>query len=81
MPRDGAITFGDLAGKLDVLAVACEKCGRAGRYAMRRLVKERGRDAKLIDWRDEVTAGWPRRVAQNYGDQCGARCPDLLKVM
>ena len=29
MPRDGAIIFGDLDGKLDVLAVACDKCGRA----------------------------------------------------
>jgi hypothetical protein len=31
MPRDGAIIFGDLIGKLDVLVVACEKCGRSGR--------------------------------------------------
>ena len=28
MPRDGAIIFSDLEGKLDVLRVACEKCGR-----------------------------------------------------
>jgi hypothetical protein len=27
LPRDGAITFGDLVGKLDVLHVACDKCG------------------------------------------------------
>ena len=27
MPRDGAIIFGDLVGKLDVLHVACDKCG------------------------------------------------------
>jgi hypothetical protein len=32
MPRDGAIIFGDLIGKLDVLNVACDKCERAGRY-------------------------------------------------
>jgi hypothetical protein len=30
MPRDGAIIFGDLIGKLDVLHVACDKCGRKG---------------------------------------------------
>jgi hypothetical protein len=35
MPRDGAIIFGDLVGKLDVLEVACEKCGRRGRYPVR----------------------------------------------
>jgi hypothetical protein len=30
MPRDGAIIFGDLIGKLDVLRIECTKCGRAG---------------------------------------------------
>jgi hypothetical protein len=28
MPRDGAIIFGDLISKLDVLRVECPKCGR-----------------------------------------------------
>jgi hypothetical protein len=27
MPRDGAIIFSDLIGKLDVLRVACDKLG------------------------------------------------------
>jgi len=27
MPRDGAIIFGDLIGKLDVLRFECPKCG------------------------------------------------------
>lgn len=31
MSRDDAISFGDLLGKLDVLQVACDKCGRKGR--------------------------------------------------
>jgi hypothetical protein len=30
MPRDGAIIFADLIGKLDLLRVACDKCGKAG---------------------------------------------------
>jgi hypothetical protein len=33
MPRDGAIIFSDLIGKLEVLQVACEKCERDGRFA------------------------------------------------
>jgi hypothetical protein len=37
MPRDGAIIFRDLVGKLDVLNVECEKCGRRGRYHLHRL--------------------------------------------
>ena len=28
MPRDGAIIFGDLLDTLDLLQVACDKCGR-----------------------------------------------------
>jgi hypothetical protein len=50
MPRDGAIIFGDLDGKLDMLRVTCDKCGRDGCYGLRRLIEKRGRDAKLLDW-------------------------------
>jgi hypothetical protein len=42
MPRDGAIIFSDLIGKLDVLRVACAKCTRSGRYQVQRLIEERG---------------------------------------
>jgi hypothetical protein len=81
MPRDGAIIFGDLIDKLDVLNVACKKCGRKGRYAVARLIEQRGRDAKVIDWRDEITADCPKKQAGNMSDQCAAQCPDLPKVM
>ena len=48
MPRDGAIIFGDLIGKLDALEVACDKCGRKGRYPVARLIEQRGGDAKAL---------------------------------
>jgi hypothetical protein len=32
MPRDGAITFRDIVGKLAVLRITCDKCGRSGQY-------------------------------------------------
>ena len=66
MPRDGAITFSDLIGKLDMLRVSCEKCGR---------------DAKLVDWLDELTADCPKKTAGSMSDRCGARCQDLAKVL
>jgi hypothetical protein len=81
MPRDGAIIFGDLIGKLDVLAVACDKCGRAGRYPLKRLIDDRGRNATVVDWPDELTADCPKRVRVNWSDRCGAKCPDLPKVL
>jgi hypothetical protein len=81
MPRDGAITFGDLAGRLDRLNVACDKCGRRGRYALARMIEQRGRDGKLVDLLAEVTADCPKKQADNMGDQCAARFPDLARVM
>lgn len=43
MPGDGAIILSDLIGKLDVLRVACEKCGRDGSYQLNGLIETRGR--------------------------------------
>jgi hypothetical protein len=57
MPRDGAIIFADLIGKLDVLYVYCPKCNRTGRYRVQHLIEKRGPNAKVIDWLDELTAG------------------------
>jgi hypothetical protein len=34
MPRDGAIIFRDIVGKLDVITVECDKCGRAIRLTV-----------------------------------------------
>ena len=69
------------AGKLGVLNVECDKCGRRGRYMLARLVARYGIDAKLFDWSDEITADCPRKQAKNFNDQCSARCPDLPKVV
>jgi hypothetical protein len=32
-----------------VLRVECPKCSRTGRYALRRLIEQRGRDGTIID--------------------------------
>jgi hypothetical protein len=57
MPRDGAIILSDLIGELDVLRVACDNCGRAGCYRLNHLIENRVRDAKLVDWLDEIAVG------------------------
>jgi hypothetical protein len=66
MPRDGAIVFGDLIGKLDMLRVVCDKCGRDGCYGLSRLIEGRGRDAKLVDWLDEITADSAKKRRWQY---------------
>ena len=78
MPRDGAIIFRDLVGKLEVLNIECDKCRRRGRYRLDRLIERYGVDSKLFD--REPEADCPRKQAGNLNDQCGARCPDLPKV-
>lgn len=80
-PATAQSFFSDLIGKLDMLNVACEKCGRAGRYRLNHLIEKRGRDAKIVDWLDEITADCPKKAARNWGDQCAARCPDLAAVL
>jgi len=44
MPRDGAIILGDPIAKLEILRVACDKCGRKGHYPVTCLIEQRGRD-------------------------------------
>jgi hypothetical protein len=81
VPRDGAIIFADLIGRLDVVYVHCDKCGRAGRYRLQHLIDDRGRDARVIDWLDEITADCPKKRTHDWNDQCAARCPDLPRVL
>jgi hypothetical protein len=45
------------------------------------LIERYGIDAKLFDWSDEITADCPRKIAKNMYDACGAKCPDLSKVV
>ena len=32
------------------------------------------------DWLDELTAEYPKKIARNMSDPCGAKCPQLPKV-
>ena len=36
--------------------VACDKCRRKGRYALARLIEQRTRYGKVIDWLAEITS-------------------------
>ena len=39
-----------------------------GCYGLHRLIEKRGRDAKLIDWLDELTVECPKKLAHNMND-------------
>jgi hypothetical protein len=81
MPRAGQVIFSDIADKLDMLRVECPRCGRAGRYAVARLIRERGRDAGLHEFLTELTADCPRRRSVDIYARCGAQMPDLPRVV
>jgi hypothetical protein len=81
MPREGAITFRDIVGKLAILRIECDKCGRSGQYRVDRLIARYGVDGKLFEWSDAITADCPRKQVGNLNDICGAKCPDLPKVV
>ena len=80
MPRDGSLTPHDLVGKLDVLCFECPKGSRTGRHALLRLIQQRGRDVRILDWLDVLPRDCPRKRGACVSDQCHARCPDLPKT-
>jgi hypothetical protein len=64
MPREGAIIFSDLIGKLDLIRVACDKCGRDGCYGLKRLIE---RPRPSVCWRPfRVTTAFPECALANY---------------
>jgi hypothetical protein len=64
MPCEGATIFRELIGKLDVLNIECDKCGRRGWYHLFRLIERYGIDAKLFECLDEITADCPGKQAK-----------------
>ena len=80
MPRDGSVTFGDLISQLDHLEIVCSKCVWLGRYSVRGLALQHGRDAKISDWIALMTKDCPRNISPVPSDPCGAHCPALSKI-
>ena len=70
MPRDGAIILTDLQAPF--LHLVCEPCGRRGRYAVARLIAERG-DAKLTDLLSALANCSKGTNSASIYDRCKAR--------
>jgi hypothetical protein len=80
MSNSGAVTFGDLAGKLVMLDVACSKCDRRGRLSVAKLIAEHGADMRLPDLREVLAGDCPRLRATSYSDRCAVHYPQLAAV-
>ena len=80
MSRD-YVAFSDIEGKMDVLRVECTRCGRKGRYRVRRLIEQHGRDGSMLRWREQLSADCPKHRAPRLHERCDVLCPDLPKVL
>jgi hypothetical protein len=75
------LTFGDLAGKLDVLRIECTRCPRKGRYSVARLIAQHGRPGNMTMWVSNLKGDYPKRDAPQLHERCDLICPDLPKVL
>jgi hypothetical protein len=75
------LIFGDIEGKLDVLRVERTKCGRKGRYSIRKLIEKYGRKANMMKWKGQLNGDCPKRDAPQLHNRSDLICPDLPKVL
>ena len=80
MSNSGAVTFGDLAGKLVMLDVACSKCDRRGRLSVAKLIAEHGAEMRLPDLREILAGDCPWLRAASFNDRCAVYYPQLLSM-
>ncbi len=79
MKRIGAVTLGDISGPLLMLRVECDKCSRAGRYKVAKLIAEHGADFPLPELLVHLSRDCLKRADASIAqlDRCGAMMPDL----
>jgi hypothetical protein len=76
VPRDGALTLGDLESRLEHIELASPKCDRLSRYSLKGLSLARARrQAHRMDRGDDARLSAPGLARAR---QCGAaHCPEL----
>ncbi len=78
MSAGGAVTLGDLVGRLDRLEVRCRRCPRHGWFRLARLIADHGADRRLPDLAVRLAAGCPRATAPDPAERCFVYYPQLL---
>jgi len=77
MESSGSITLGEVAERTAILAVACSRCERAGRYNLDMLISRHGTDFGIPDLLAGLSDDCPRRKSITAYDRCGVHCPEL----
>lgn len=78
----GYVTLSEIAARLPMLRVRCDRCGREGKYRTDKLVAKYGADASIEPFQNEITQDCPKRhdAKIELGKGCAPLCPDLSKL-
>jgi hypothetical protein len=71
--NSGAVTLGDIAGRVTMLEIECAECGRFGRYRVDRLIEQHGANFGLPYLREILASGCPRQQSASIYERCAAR--------
>jgi hypothetical protein len=71
------IKLGQVAARLAMLEVACNRCDRRGRLRTDRLLAEHGAGLSMPKLRLIIAADCPRMQADKMHDVCGVHFPQL----
>ena len=80
MGAKGAVTLGDLIGRVERLEVRCRRCERHGRPRLARLIADHGAGTGLPDLAVRLAAGCPKAEAPDLGERCFVHFPRLLDL-
>jgi hypothetical protein len=81
LPPSGVVTLGQVAPRLVVLDVACNRCDRRGRLRTDRLIAEHGPTSPVPTLRRIVAADCARMIASERHDVCEVHFPGLVGVI
>ena len=73
----GSITLGEVAEHTAVLAMACSRCDRIGKYRLETLIAGYGEDFGIPELLRQLSKDCPKRKSISTYDLCGVHCPEL----
>jgi hypothetical protein len=79
--KGGSITLGQVATHTAVLAVACSRCDRPGRYNLDPLIARHGPGFGIPELLRLLSDDCAKRKSLSAYDLCGIHCPDLPHVL
>jgi hypothetical protein len=76
----GAVTLGDLVGRIDRLEIRCQHCDRYGRVRLAKLIEEHGPDVGLPELALRLVRECPKANALNLAERCLAHFLQLVEL-